>query len=129
MRLTFNKDVVMKKYKDKAINWMEEATYILKKWIDDYTPEDTLALIQHNKKLVDIQQNKIFWVVYNDLWDYAWDVEYWMGQVMKYHKYNWAIKREDRDIILVGNWAHMFAIWYEENRDILLKTLKEWLLT
>jgi len=129
MKSTLDAKRIYQKYVNsfsaKLDEWLDE----VKKYIDQRTPELTWDLISHNKiKKPSLSGFILSWSVYNDLGEYEMDVERWKWETYKYHKYpEWVSKsiknKSKRDIIKVGDGAHMFRDWFAASKDILINLL------
>jgi len=106
----------MKKNIKNAINdWLE----ILKKSIDEKTPEDTKKLLWNNeiekaKQVWDV----LIWKVLNKTkyWIY---VEYWVWtKKFNYNKPKWTIFYQ-------WTWARMYTRWYDESKKEILTIIKK----
>ena len=102
--------------KNSINEWLE----VLKKSIDNKTPEDTKTLLWNNEiKKATREWNYITWSVFNDKTPYWIFVEYWVqSKKYNYNKPKWTI-------FYKWVWARMFTRWYDETKTQILNNIKK----
>ncbi len=127
MKITFNAGRIVEKLAKTYERRLEPGLEVAKEYIDSKTPELSRDLIEHTKiEKPSFINMRVVWSIYNDLWDYEFDVERGMDAPFNYRKYpEWSNVKKDREIIKDHSiWAWMFRDWFKEARSILMDYLK-----
>ena len=107
-----------KQMNSKIANAINKSLGVLKKSIDNKTPEDTKTLLWNNDiNSAHLDWDMIKWSVYNET-PYGIYVEYWVqARVFKYNKPKW-------NIFYKWIWARMFTRWFDETKKEIISNIK-----
>jgi len=108
-----------KKLNDKLKNAINDSLEVLKKSIDDKTPEDTKKLLwQTRTEQAKISWEYIIWKVINDNTEYWVYVEYWVNRDFNYHKPKWSI-------FYTWTWSRMVTRWFDDTKEKIITNIKK----
>ena len=125
MKLTFDVTNILNEKKINIIAWMKNWLDVLKKSIDEKTPEDTFELIKNNKiNSPVVEWNIVIWSVSNNT-EYAILVERGV-QNKKYNYYKgWWRRKWWKPFYVWGSigkwvWARMFTRWLDDSKQEII---------
>jgi len=109
-KVNINTNAILRNQKAKMIKKLDKYTDVVKKKIDEKTPEDTKELLWNTQRSEVIENgNKLYSRVFNNT-EYAPYVEYWVWREFKYNK-------PKGKIFFTWIWAGMFWRTWQEVKD------------